>query len=155
MLSSLSKSIIGGHRGNYTNVIKRLMNQWVQQPSGAKPGTSTLQWSTDVPRSRPAERAVETNDLLDVLFARCTPVARFHPDLTNSLASRTIQPWPVTNETAVGSLSCFNSSPSSLEERRCMNRNGRRPNRANHGARPCSRSSRRWKKEQIGKRRRG
>ena len=36
-----------------------------------------------------------------------------------------------------------------------MNRNSRRPKRANHGARPCSRSSRRFKKEKIGKRRRG
>mmetsp|Transcript_16686 Transcript_16686/g.40527 ORF Transcript_16686/g.40527 Transcript_16686/m.40527 type:complete len:183 (-) Transcript_16686:450-998(-) len=36
-----------------------------------------------------------------------------------------------------------------------MNRNARKPKRANHGARPCSRSSRRKKKDEVGKRRRG
>lgn len=41
------------------------------------------------------------------------------------------------------------------EEISVMNRNARRPKRANHGARPCSRSSRRFKKEKIGKRGRG
>ena len=41
------------------------------------------------------------------------------------------------------------------EEISVMNRNARRPRKANKGARPCSRSSRRWKKEQIGKRSRG
>jgi len=41
------------------------------------------------------------------------------------------------------------------EEISLMNRNARRPKRANHGARPCSRSSRRFKKEKIGKRSRG
>ena len=35
-----------------------------------------------------------------------------------------------------------------------MNRNARKPSRANHGARPCSRRARRWKKEKIGRRRR-
>jgi hypothetical protein len=35
-----------------------------------------------------------------------------------------------------------------------MNRNARRPKKANKGARPCSRASRRKKKEKIGKRKR-
>eukprot|EP00539_Tryblionella_compressa_P012389 CAMPEP_0178816250 /NCGR_PEP_ID=MMETSP0746-20121128/1250_1 /TAXON_ID=913974 /ORGANISM="Nitzschia punctata, Strain CCMP561" /LENGTH=137 /DNA_ID=CAMNT_0020477259 /DNA_START=220 /DNA_END=633 /DNA_ORIENTATION=+ len=35
-----------------------------------------------------------------------------------------------------------------------MNRNARRPKKANKGARPCSRVSRRQKKEKIGKRKR-
>ena len=41
------------------------------------------------------------------------------------------------------------------EEISVMNRNARRPKRANHGARPCSRASRRWKKEKLGRRSRG
>jgi hypothetical protein len=49
----------------------------------------------------------------------------------------------------------FDPSVFSVEDISFMNRNSRRPKRANHGARPCSRSSRRYKKEQIGKRRRG
>jgi hypothetical protein len=40
------------------------------------------------------------------------------------------------------------------EEISVLNRNARRPKKANKGARPCSRAARRWKKEKLGKRRR-
>lgn len=46
------------------------------------------------------------------------------------------------------------ASESTTEEIQLLNRNARRPNKANKGARPCSRASRRKKKEQIGKRKR-
>ena len=155
MLSALNKSIVGGHRGNYSTVMQRMMHLWIPQPQGAAAiGTSKLSRNTTVPHGRPVERCQESNDLLDVLLARGTPVVKFQPDATHSPTM--IQPWPLTNEMILQSLSCPNSSSLlSLEEISCMNRNGRRPKRANHGARPCSRSSRRWKKEQIGKRRRG
>ena len=51
--------------------------------------------------------------------------------------------------------SVFDPSGFDVDAFSLMNRNARRPKRANHGARPCSRSSRRFKKEKIGKRRRG
>jgi hypothetical protein len=46
------------------------------------------------------------------------------------------------------------ASESTTESIQMMNRNARRPNKANHGARPCSRASRRLKKTKIGKRKR-
>ena len=41
-----------------------------------------------------------------------------------------------------------------MEQIEAMNRNARRPKKANKGARPCSRASRRRKKEKLGKRKR-
>ena len=46
------------------------------------------------------------------------------------------------------------SSDTSKEEYSAMNRNNRKPKRANHGARPCSRYSRRAKKRKWGNPRR-
>jgi hypothetical protein len=46
------------------------------------------------------------------------------------------------------------TSDSKAEDIQVMNRNARRPKKANKGARPCSRASRRSKKEKIGKRKR-
>jgi hypothetical protein len=45
-------------------------------------------------------------------------------------------------------------SESTTEAIHAMNRNARRPKKANKGARPCSRASRREKKSKIGKRKR-
>ena len=100
--------------------------------------------------SREVPKVMESKDiLLDSIFSRISPLpytsnAKMLGEINRLLPGQ----WPA-NQWVVGPVE------KSIEtEIFAMNRNARRPKRANHGARPCSRSSRRWKKEKIGNRHR-
>lgn len=79
----------------------------------------------------------QTDVLLDGLFSRRVPL----PYIQEQVSLQSIQ------------LNLLDQT-TNLESIQTMNRNARRPNKANRGARPCSRTSRRKKKDAIGKRRR-
>jgi len=71
-------------------------------------------------------------------------------EMLDSLISRVIP-----SQRSLGTKPSWNlDDPSDTEFLQMMNRNARRPKKANRGARPCSRASRRAKKDKIGKRRR-
>ena len=80
----------------------------------------------------------DVDDLMERLFQRAVPV----PHGSVHRMERVFQRSQVT---------AFDPLTSN-EELQVMNRNARRPRKANKGARPCSRASRRKKKEKIGKR---
>lgn len=79
----------------------------------------------------------QTDVLLDGLFSRQVPL----PYIQEQVSLQSVQ------------LNLLDQT-TNLESIQTMNRNARRPNKANRGARPCSRTSRRKKKDAIGKRRR-
>lgn len=146
MWNSLTKFALAGQRGNNAIVSKRMIHQMTVQHHGSTYPT----WRTaSAPRPHCPR---EMDDLLDGILARCTPVVHKIPHNMDSLDA-----WKsITNDVPLGDGEWhLDTTLFQPEEISCMNRNARRPNKANHGARPCSRSSRRWKKEKIGKRRRG
>lgn len=121
---------------------QRFLQTWVKQ-EGQGPGLSVGKFLA----SRPAQ-SVETL-LNQVLPAQNPQLFSFQAEIQS----------PRDSSASKFSGLLHNSTglpiPLPVEEISVMNRNARRPKRANHGARPCSRSSRRFKKEKIGKRRRG
>eukprot|EP01039_Chlorochromonas_danica_P002922 gene2923-3189_t len=66
-----------------------------------------------------------------------SPTRGFHSMITSSLTKSTLSP------------SLKNSSDFNLILNREMNRNARRPKKANHGKRPCSHARRRAKRDMI------
>lgn len=111
---------------------------------------TNIYFNSDTPRNDPSTDCSfreKTDEVLDRILGHQISLPH-----SVSLSSLDIQPMPLPHsglEMAFGDLPDEN-----VEEISLMNRNARRPKRANKGARPCSRSSRRWKKDQIGKRRR-
>jgi hypothetical protein len=91
--------------------------------------------------------SVENLDvMLEGIFQRAFPVP--HTDTAILVGGR-----PLVCILNVPPEAVYDPSSSAAEEGvQLMNRNARRPNKANKGARPCSRASRRKKKEKIGKR---
>jgi hypothetical protein len=79
------------------------------------------------------------DEILDGIFSRSLP-----------LSHATINCNPATSNPPFGIL----DPEADIETIQAMNRNARRPKKANRGARPCSRASRRAKKDAVGKRRR-
>jgi hypothetical protein len=110
-------------------------------------------WSADydiqavaTARSIRSEQASPTADsLLDSLFSRHLPLPHGNLSQMNSGSDITFK--------ANSNLSILDPEYN-LESIQTMARNSRHPKKANKGARPCSRISRRKKKEAIGKRRR-
>ncbi len=151
MWSALTKLAVNGQRGVYVNVSRRLMNEMPQQHLAA----SVPLWNAKPLPKQQVSR--EVDDLLDCILARCTPLPSVIADTDRFVyQSEPSTSWNIpTNEMRLGGYWCVDPSLSESDGMSCTNRNARRPNKANHGARPCSRSSRRWKKEKIGKRRRG
>lgn len=115
-----------------------------------KKWTQTPQAFPQVESPNKLRNIVDTDRILESVFARQIPLPH-HLGINFSsgmLAREDVAYFPSSNNTNQ------EVEMSNLPEIFAMNRNARRPNKANRGARPCSRSSRRWKKDQIGKRRR-
>lgn len=143
MLSRLTNALQRWQLGSRMSVTTRMFSGMVgqlhypvQPPTG---NVGRLQPFAPISRR---QNLHETDALLDGIFARSIPL-----------------PHAISESCNQGnSLDFLATLPIGIppqEEISMMNRNARRPTRSNKGSRPCSRSSRRWKKSQIGKRSRG
>ena len=96
--------------------------------------------------NRIARRSLaETDYLLEDVFSRKLPLPLVLPPTTNGTRQELVLP---TEDITVVS----EPNRTQAEPIHAMNRNARRPKKANKGARPCSRASRRRKKEELGRR---
>jgi hypothetical protein len=102
-------------------------------------------WPTHTPQSQ--INRDEIDFLLEGTFQRVLPLLNHSVVLPGGVAnSRIIYDGVLNNEQSLPT-----TKGGGIQ---VMNRNARRPKKANKGARPCSRVSRRQKKEKIGKRKR-
>lgn len=107
-----------------------------------------------------AVNSCEVDGILDGIFCGSIPLPHFRT-VTTTLPSLSLfeveslsRVNPLGNHQEMNRLSLPTSEHLFNESIYAMNRNARRPKKANKGARPCSRASRRSKKEKIGKRKR-
>ena len=141
---SFMKFTLQGQAGSYGNVSRCMLSVVTRQNVAPPHSEGVPLWGAKANLQR--KETANADILLGGLLSHYLPLPK-----TVHAPNKTVNLECLRLPTNIGW-----TDPTNIlqEEISVMNRNARRPNRANHGARPCSRSSRRWKKEKVGKRRR-